>query len=86
MKRYAQLLSVPFLHTGVLCQTVVVLRNFFLYLFIRDFLRKRTSKDQYPSRRAFMPFGRWFYKTEQLTQPETISRNFSILLLIRDFI
>lgn len=33
-----------------------------------------------------MPFGRWFYYTEQLTQSEPISHNFSIFLLIRDFI
>ena len=32
-----------------------------------------------------MPFGRWFYNTEQLSQSEMNFGNFSILLLLRDF-
>ena len=32
-----------------------------------------------------MPFGRWFYNTEQLVSLKRISGNFYILLLIRDF-
>ena len=36
--------------TGVLWLTAAILRNFFLYLLIRDFPRKRTSKEQYPSK------------------------------------
>lgn len=31
-------------------------RNFFLYLLIRDFSRKRTSKEQYPSVIVFFSF------------------------------
>ena len=60
MKRYAQLLSVPFLHTGVLCQTVVVLRNFFLYLFIRDFPRKKPVKNSTPVEGHLCPSGDGF--------------------------
>lgn len=36
--------------TGVLWLTAAISRNFFLYLLIRDFPRKRTSKEQYPSK------------------------------------
>ena len=36
--------------TGVLWFTAAISRNFFYYSFLRDFPRKRTSKEQYPSK------------------------------------
>ena len=42
--------------TGVLWLTAAISRNFFYIFLIRDFSRKRTSKEQYPSVIVFFSF------------------------------
>ena len=42
--------------TGVLWLTAAISRNFFYIFLIRDFSRKRTSKEQYPSVIVFLSF------------------------------
>lgn len=47
--------------TGVLWLTAAISGNFSIVFSIRDFPRKRTSKEQYPSRIVFFNFRQWLF-------------------------
>lgn len=82
----------PLKETGLLRLTVSISRNFFLYFLIRDFLRKRTSKEQYPSNRApLCPSGIWSFMKgvhgeNKLNQFDAKSGKLFYISFIRDFL